>query len=342
MRTGIAAALVLAGLMSMGAAAAAAAATDTGKIASAPAVTAMAAASAATSAATSPAISPASLVAPSTAASSAAAVAAAAGTPRVIALMAAVGDRFTFVSQRRTVGSNIDPHRRTLVAVPDDALNVAVLRGLDRGIEQEEPLAERVLLRWSPSKALADALEQVKGRERDEELLGAVIEVLRASPDRARWDRVEVILPRYSPFERPGMVGKLQGIGLYVQGLARGSDALDEMSGDWAGAPEGTSGEKVVNPHDGTVVRATTYIAPYMYFERVTLDAKTLAVTARKTQFDATRYNGQGVEIGNELLEEKLLALAERSAFQSVRGKASVEVSTPVPVAPQPASAPAR
>ncbi|WP_431265495.1 hypothetical protein ACQ859_09070 [Roseateles chitinivorans] len=255
----------------------------------------------------------------------------AAGTerPKVIALMAAVGDRFTVVKQQRTVGSNVDPHLRIVSSIPDDALNVAVLRGLDRGIEQEEPQAERVLLRWSPSPALAEALDKVKGRERDEELLGAVIEVLRASPGRAQWDRVEVILPRFSPFERPGIVGKLQGIGLYVHGLKRGGDALDEMSGDWTGAAEGTGGEKVVNPHNGTIVRATTYIAPYMYFERVTLDARTLVVLARKSQFDANKFNGQGVEIGNELLEEKLLALAERSAFQSVRGKSSVEVTAP-------------
>lgn len=283
------------------------------------------------------------LAAPTAAAAQAPAASAGSERPKVIALMAAVGDRFTVVNQVKTVGTNLDPHKRTVAAIPDDALNVAVLRGLDRGIEQEEPQAERVLLRWSPSPALMAALDQVKGRERDEEMLGAVIEVLRASPGRAQWDRVEVILPRFSPFERPGMVGRLQGIGLYVHGLKRGSDALDEMSGDWAGGAEGTSGEKVVNPHDGTVVRATTYIAPYMYFERVTLDAKTLAVLARKTQFDASKFNGQGVEIGTELLEEKLLSLAERSAFQSVRGKSSVEVTAPKLAEPEaPASGAAR
>lgn len=304
-----------------------------GMVAASPMQAAMAGADTASAAATAPA--------PAAATASEAAT-----RPQVVALMAAVGDRITLVRQRPTVGSNIiDKNARHTMRVPGQSLNDAVLRGLDQGIAQEEPTAERVLLRWTPDEALSQQLDEVKGHDRDQLLVDAIIKHLRPIPERQGWDRIEVIVPKYRRYEANGMGTKLQGVGIYVQPLGRGVDMIDESLPPGDGE---AGGRRVVNPNTGEVVRATTYVAPFMFFERVTLDARTLAVLNRQAQFDATKYNDPMAVVRDvadvmspSQLADKLAYLAERSAYQAIRGKgATVDVSVPVPAAAMPASAP--
>jgi hypothetical protein len=269
--------------------------------------------------------------------------------PPTVALLAAVGDQVDVVRQRERTGSHREPFMRKSIAINGQALNLAVLKGLDQAIEEEEPQAQRVLLAWTAPAEVQRQLANAQGKEREALVLAALKEHLRTMPARAGWDRIEAILPSYF-FESVGGLGrKLAGVGFYVQPLSKGA-----VSPDWGdvdapvaadAAPEDESDYKIVDPNTGQHVRSSTYIAAYMYFQRVTLDARTLEVLARKRQLDNVKYadpNSTAVDVGDQIplrvMSGKLLDLAERSAYTSVRGKSSVYVTQPKAVAP--ASAP--
>ena len=135
------------------------------------------------------------------------------------------------------------------------------------------------------------------------------------------------------------MGNKLQGIGVYVQPLRSNKDLLDESM-----PPGDDDGDqRVVNPNTGEVVRKSTFVAPYMFFERVTIDPRTLAIVKRQAHYEATKYHdpmSESIDVSGHLppalLAEKLTELAERSAYQSVRGKSSVEVTAPKAVTGMP------
>lgn len=270
--------------------------------------------------------------------------------PATVALIAAVGNQVDVVRQRESTGSHREPFSRKSFAVNGQALNMAVLKGLDQAIEEEEPQAQRVLLAWTAPAEVQRQLASAHGKEREALVLAALQEHLRAMPARAGWDRIEAILPSYF-FESVGGLGrKLAGVGFYVQPLSRGA-----VSPDWGDvdepvapdvAPEDESDYKIVDPNTGQHVRSSTYIAAYMYFQRVTLDARTLEVLSRKRQLDNVKYadpNSTALDVADQIplrvMTGKLLDLAERSAYTSVRGKSQVFVTQPKVVAPA-ASAP--
>lgn len=270
--------------------------------------------------------------------------------PATVALIAAVGNQVDVVRQRESTGSHREPFSRKSFAVNGQALNMAVLKGLDQAIEEEEPQAQRVLLAWTAPAEVQRHLASARGKEREALVLAALQEHLRAMPARAGWDRIEAILPSYF-FESVGGLGrKLAGVGFYVQPLSRGA-----VSPDWGDvdepvapdvAPEDESDYKIVDPNTGQHVRSSTYIAAYMYFQRVTLDARTLEVLSRKRQLDNVKYadpNSTALDVADQIplrvMTGKLLDLAERSAYTSVRGKSQVFVTQPKVVAPA-ASAP--
>jgi hypothetical protein len=264
-----------------------------------------------------------------------------------IALVSAVGDQLTLVRQKEGIGSNIEPFTRRELQLNGQSLNFAMLRGLDKALELEEPQTPRVLLRWEAPEETRKALAESQGRERDDAVLQALISHLRSLPERGQWSRIEALLPKFFRHQARGMGTKLAGIGIYTQPLESGQI---DLSGDGvATAIEGPADghNRTINPTTGEYGRASTYVAPYVYFERVTLDAQTLAVIGRKSQFDNVKYHDPMATANdvfkhlplNDLLG-RLMDLAERSAYQSVRGKeGSVEVSTPREL---PASAPKR
>ncbi|MEH0167589.1 hypothetical protein [Roseateles microcysteis] len=269
----------------------------------------------------------------------------AAKKPAVIALVAAVGNKLSFVRQRQGTGSHIEPYTRNSVAINSQALNFAVLRGLDKALELDEPDSQRVFLSWTTPAEVGVAIEKSYGAKRDELLLEALREHLRGLPQREGWDRIEAVLPRYSHLERQGMAGKLGGMGVYVQPLQSGSVEFDE-NGEVSNSTTNDGANKTVNPKTGETAKESTFVAPYFYFDRVTLDAKTLAVLARKPQYDNIKYNdptSAAIDVSNQVpikdMLGRLLVLAERSAYQSVRGKSEVEVGPARAITP-PASAP--
>ena len=92
----------------------------------------------------------------------------AAPKPKVYALISAVGDQFTIVTQKQSVGSNIlDNYRRDVYKVPGNSLNASILKGLDRAIEQKEPGSTRIL-------ATLNALEMEGVRPIDREKVAMV------------------------------------------------------------------------------------------------------------------------------------------------------------------------
>jgi hypothetical protein len=77
----------------------------------------------------------------------------------VIALVATVGDQVSYSRQRSAVGTRIDPTFRKTVAIPAQTLNAAVLKGLDRAIEREEPGSKRLFLLWNTPADTTEALK---------------------------------------------------------------------------------------------------------------------------------------------------------------------------------------
>ncbi|MFN3304099.1 MAG: hypothetical protein ACK44A_10305 [Roseateles sp.] len=273
--------------------------------------------------------------------------------PPTVALVAAVGDQLDVVRHRERTSSHLEPFSRKSLSINGQALNAAVLRGLDDAFAEEEPGARRVLLSWTAPAELQQRLATAQGKERETLVLAALQEHLRALPARAEWDRIEAVLPSYFFSGVSGMGTKLSGMGFYVQPLDQGvrvspwdgdAEAVDSLTTDAETA--GGAGHRTINPHTGEVGSSATYVAAYMYCQRVTLDARTLQVLSRKRQLDNVKYadpQATALDVGDQIplrvMADKLLRLAERSAYTSVRGKASVSVTQPRRVEPA-ASAP--
>lgn len=259
-------------------------------------------------------------------------------TRTTVALMAAVGDQLTFVRHRQGTGSHIEPFSRQSIQLEGQQLNYAVLRGLDRAIELDEPETRRVLLSWNPPAEVTKALNQSSSKDRNEQLLDALRKYLQSVPERSQWDRIEAVLPHYSYHGAKGLGTKLNGIGVYVQPLASGTIDIDDEGSIIE--TEARNGDYfTINPRTGEKAKYSTYVAPYFYFDRVTLDAKTLKVLARKPQLDSVKYHDPD-SVARDVSKQfttaemfgQLLDLAEKSAYKSVRG--SVEVGAPKAVEP--------
>lgn len=272
---------------------------------------------------------------------------------QTVALLAAIGDRIEFVRQRESAGSHLEPYTRQTLQVSNQALNYAVLRGLDKAIGEEEPASTRVLLQWTMPADLAERVEKARGAQRQDLVLGALTEHLRGLPARQGWDRVEVVVPAYTFLEMKGMGTKLSGIGIYVQPLARQSIDISGMS-DGSGMSDIATTEvdgdyRTINPNTGETAHSSVYVAPYMYFERLTFDAKSLVLLKRQRFFDNTKYAdpmSTALDVSQQMTPQqmmgKLLESVEKSAYKSIRPLTSeVTATEPKAVAPAPTPSPA-
>lgn len=261
------------------------------------------------------------------------------GKPSVIAMVATVGDQVSYSCQRSSAGTNIDPTYRKTVAIPTQALNAAVLKGLDRALEREEPGSKRFFLLWHTPADTAEALKAAYGEQRNVLLLEALLAQLRPLPQRMEWDRIEAILPRYARTEVDGMGTKLGGIGFYVQPL---KDLRVEFQEDGETVTiEADGSSRTIDPKTGKKGNYTTIVAPYFFFDRITLDARTLQVLARTAHFDNVKYhdpNSTAIDVADQMpvaeMFTRLATLMEQSAYRSVRGmRLDVQVS-PLQVVP--------
>jgi hypothetical protein len=259
--------------------------------------------------------------------------------PVVIAMVATVGDQVSYTRQGTSGQSDLGATYRKTVSIPTQTLNAAVLKGLDRALEREEPGSKRFFLMWNTPADTAEALKAAYGEQRNVLLLEALLAQLRSLPQRMQWDRIEAILPRYARNEVDDMGSKLGGIGFYVQPLKKIGVEFQE-NGD-AITTEADGSSQTVDPKTGKKGKFDTFVAPYFFFDRITLDARTLQVLARKSHFDNTKYhdpNSTAIDVADHMpvaeMFTRLAALMEQSAFRSVRGmRLDVQVS-PLQVLP--------
>jgi hypothetical protein len=249
---------------------------------------------------------------------------------KTIALISAVGDQFSFVRQKESVGSNLDPYIRKTISVPSQVINNAVLRGLDRAMGAEFPDSNRVFLSLAADPGVVDLLPQ----DREAYVTKRVMALIEAMPQRQQWDEIIVVTPKYLMNERAGMGGKLAGIGLYVQPL-EGSKLDSEMG-------MGLADEETESP-DKEKRGSKTYVAPYFYTNVTTLDAKTMKVLKKESRHDFRKLydpESAAIDVQNAIPTDQLAKMIERfvetAAVRSLSNKAgSVEIG---PLKSSPAS----
>ena len=191
--------------------------------------------------------------------------------PLTFALVAAVGDQFQYVRQKESVGSHLENYTRQTLNVPDQALNHAVLRGLDRAVATEYPDSNRVLLAVRSDATIAKALPQ----DREALMMKRVLDLMETNPARKDWDQIIVVVPKWLMSERKRMGSKLSGIGIYVQPLGPLHEAFDD--GLLLDEAEDT---------DRKSTRSHRFVAPFFYVEVTTLDAKTLKIIKSESRYD--------------------------------------------------------
>jgi hypothetical protein len=196
------------------------------------------------------------------------------------AMVAAVGEQFTIMTEVRNTGSHISPYRGESFNVKDNFLNLAVLRSLDKAMAERDPDSKRIYMALPSAKM--DAAEKW---EREDVALSEVEASLKAAPERAQWDRIIVVTPSYHPYQANGLGGRLVGFGIFYQPNCRrpGCRSNDSFYSTTAG----------VTPDD-TPIRLQQFVAPYAFLDIWVLDAKTFAVIDRQRTYDSIKvFNPQ-------------------------------------------------
>jgi hypothetical protein len=233
--------------------------------------------------------------------------------PKVYALISAVGDQFTMVTQKQSVGSNVlDNYRRDVFKVPGNMLNTSILKGLDRAIEQKDPSSVRIL-------ATLNALEMegVRPLDREKIAMGKLLTALEKMPQRMEWDTIIVVTPKYQYSARKGMGSKLEGIGIYIQPLEG-----NKLNTDEGLEILGTEGEEeTIGPDGKPGKRSNRYVAPYNYTQTWVFDAKTLAVLETSARYEFQRIFDQestALDIAKSIPPEKMAELLTKFVERSV------------------------
>jgi hypothetical protein len=255
-----------------------------------------------------------------------------AAKPKVYALISAVGDQFTYVTQKQVVGSNIlDNYRRDVIKVPNNALNVSILKGLDRAIEQRDPGSTRILATLN-----AIEMEGVRPIDREKVAMSKLLAALEKMPQRSDWDTIIVVTPKFQFSERKGMGSKLEGIGVYVQPLESG-----KLSNEDGADILGSEGEETITPDGDPGKRSTRYVAPYNYTQTWVFDAKTLKVVETSARYEFQRVydqNSTAIDVAKSIPLDKLAGILstfiERSVARGVgESLPSIEIGEIKPVA---------
>ena len=242
-------------------------------------------------------------------------------TAKTFALVSAVGDQFQYVRQKESVGSHLENFTRQTLNVPDQVLNHAVLRGLDRAVAAEYPDSNRIFM-----AVRADAsITQASAQDREALTMKRVLDLMEANPARKDWDQIIVVVPKWLMSERKGMGSKLTGIGIYVQPLGPLVDGFDD--GLLADEVETTDRENT---------RSRRFVAPFFYVQVTTLDAKTLKVIKSESRFDYRKIvnkDSSALDVMAAFTPEQLASHVERfvetSALRSVSNQSSsVEIGT--------------
>lgn len=154
------------------------------------------------------------------------------GKPKTYALVSAVGDDISIIRARRTTGTNLEGYVRSTMPALNNAIHLAMLRGMERVVARREPQSNRVFLRLS-----AGQLDDVPVHEREQVALDRLRTALQALPQRRDWDEIVVITPHYRFSEMQGLPGKLHGVGIYFNNLANEAEAFFTQTSGPGGAP---------------------------------------------------------------------------------------------------------
>ncbi len=255
--------------------------------------------------------------------------------PKVYALVSAVGDVFMIVRHREQVGSNIEPFRRDAMKVPNDGLNAAILRGLDRALAEKEPESKRIYIRLAAAE-----LDDVLPQDRERVAIGKIVAALEKVPERKNWDRIFVVTPKYLMSERRGMASKLHGLGIYIQPLNNNTPgAFDDSESDAEG---GGMADETIDPVTGKKSRSSRYIAPFAYTKLWVLDAKTMNIVESADRHDFQKLfdlMATAVDIAKNIPAEKLVerigSFIERASARALReAVGEVEIGEIKPVKP--------
>ena len=200
--------------------------------------------------------------------------------PKVYALVAAVGERFSFVHEVRHVDSHLEPYRRSYVDLSDNFLNRFVLQGLDEAIAKIEPDSKRIYLTLAAAQ-----VESVAPSQRESVAISKIVAELEKMPQRLEWDRIVVVTPAYKLLDINGMATKLQGFGVFTQPLTSNTVNLGQGEMDFA-----QQGREVVTTPEGKAIKSKVYVAPFSYISVWVLDPRTLAVLDKPRRFDDQKY----------------------------------------------------
>jgi hypothetical protein len=193
--------------------------------------------------------------------------------PRTYALVAAVGNQYSLVTEVETVGSHLSPYRKLTVDVPGNLLNRFVLHSMDAAIARMEPASTRLYLTIA-----TPPMDRVPPGKRGQLAIDSVVAALEGMPERATWDRIVVVTPAYQALKHDRMANRLQGLGVFAQPLCQGTPTSCAMGFE-------ATGPDAVTP-EGKSVRANYFVAPFSYIEVWIVDPKTLAIVERQAQFD--------------------------------------------------------
>lgn len=179
-------------------------------------------------------------------------------TPRVYALVAAIGQQFTTVSAVPTVGSHLSPYRRSTSDVPNNILNRFALHSLDDAIAAIEPTSTRIYL-----SVPAASMDGVAASQRESVAIGAVAAALEKMPQRLKWNRIVVVTPAYRALDRDGLPSKLQGFGIFPEPRCQaGCDPRYKGNID----PEPPAGVEAVTSEDAQI-KARTFLLAHGHVE---------------------------------------------------------------------------
>jgi hypothetical protein len=271
----------------------------------------------------------------------AAADASVAAKPSLYALVAAVGDRFTQVTEVQSTGTHLSPFRYSRSDVPNNVLNRIVLHSLDAAISKVDSKGERVYLSLP-----AVSMDGVPAPKQESVAIERIVAELERIPERLTWDRIVVATPAYEALARSGMPGRIQGLGMFSETLCQAGCGRpwDKYPAEIDSEP--LDGVAVVTSDDQTI-RAKTFLAPFSYIEVWVLDPRTLAVIDRQRGFDHRKlaepvYRARMSEGAmQDYLNRRIVGLIETSIGEAIMRsevnprRGEVEVGTVRPVPPK-------
>lgn len=202
-------------------------------------------------------------------------------SPKLYALVAAMGDQVSFVSEVSRTGTHLSPYRRQTDQIPHDVLNRLALHGLDQAIARVDPSSKRVYM-----EVPALAMDGIAPADRETVLIAQIKHALEGAPQRAEWDRIVVATPVYRALELNGLSGKLQGFGLFAETQCQaGCGGFDRLSQLKALDQEPPDGVDAITSED-KAIKARTFLAPFSYIAVWVIDPKTLEVLDRQESLD--------------------------------------------------------